>query len=118
MPDVPTNNALVMPTPPSVFSDPVVPEVVSVALAIVSNPAVLIVSGVLVPEQNDRLPIVQPSTATVAEAVSAPVTVVAGVIVTAPVETEPMPIVPVESALIVRFAAPLLSVTAMATVPL
>ncbi len=39
-------------------------------------------------------------------AVIRPVTVVAGVIVTAPVDTDPMPIVPDPSAFTVRFALP------------
>ena len=49
--------------------------------------------------------------------VNKPVIVVAGVIVTAPVETEPIPIVPEPKALIVRLVFPLVSVTTNATVP-
>src|SRR3990167_10061645 len=51
-----------------------------------------------------------------AVSVSAPVTVVAGVIVTAPVLTDPMPIVPVPLALIVTLAAAPESIAASATV--
>ena len=49
--------------------------------------------------------------------VATPVIVVAGVIVTAPVETEPMPIVPEPLALTVRLASEPESVTTTATVP-
>lgn len=49
--------------------------------------------------------------------VASPVIVVAGVIVTAPVETEPIPIVPLPSAFIVKFAFPDAWVTTTATVP-
>ena len=49
--------------------------------------------------------------------VASPVIVVAGVIVTAPVEIEPIPIVPVPNALTVKLAATPEEITATATVP-